>query len=72
MNDLVSEESDEESRDCDDKDTSPARHVSVDSIEELGSNDDIDGGPTNTSEDVKDGDFIKVSKRSSEVVGSDC
>lgn len=54
MHDLVAEEGDQESSGGNDDDSSPARHVSIDCIEELSANNDVHCGPSNTSENVKD------------------
>lgn len=56
MDDLVSEEGDKEGGSSNNNDTSPARHVTIDSIEELSANNNIHRRPTNASKNVEDSD----------------
>jgi hypothetical protein len=56
VHDLVTKQRNDESRCGDYQYSGPARHITVDSIEELGANNDVDGGPTNTGENVEEGD----------------
>ena len=56
MHDFVAEERDEEGGGGDDDDAGPAGDVGVDGVQELSTDDDVDGGPANASEDVEDGD----------------
>ena len=61
MHNLVSEQGNQEGRGSNNDDSSPARHVSVHSMEKLGSDDHVDRRPTNTSEDVETGnDFDSI------------
>lgn len=54
---LVPEQRDEEGRDGDDDHASPAGHVPVDGVEELGADDHVHRGPADTGKDVEHGDF---------------
>lgn len=60
VDDFVAEEGDEEGRSCDDNDACKAGKIVIHSVEELGANYDVDGGPTNASEDVEDGDDLRA------------
>lgn len=53
MHDLVAEKGDQERSGGDDDNSSPARHVSIDCIEELSANNYVDCRPSNTSENVE-------------------
>lgn len=50
---LVAEKRDEEGRGCDDDDAGPSRDVGVDCIQELGADNDVDGGPADARKDVE-------------------
>lgn len=50
---LVAEKGDDEGRSGDDDDTGVARDVAVHGVEELGANNDVDGGPADAGEDVE-------------------
>lgn len=52
MDDLVSGESDEKGADGDDQDACISRNVGVHSIEKLGTDDGVGGGPAQTGENV--------------------
>jgi hypothetical protein len=56
MDNLISEQGNQEGRSSNNDDSSPAGHVSVNSVEKLCSNDHVDRRPTNTSENVETGD----------------
>ena len=58
MHDFVAEEGDEEGRCGDDDDTGVAGDGVVDRVQELGADDDVDGGPADAGEDVEDGDYV--------------
>jgi hypothetical protein len=61
MHNLVTEKGNKEGCCSYDQNAGPAGHVAVHSIEQLGSHNDIDGRPTETGKDVKNGDYFSVS-----------
>ena len=56
VHDLVAKEGDEERACSDDDDPGPARHVGVDRMDQLRSDDDVHRRPSNAGQDVEDGD----------------
>jgi hypothetical protein len=56
VDDFISGESNEESAEGDDEDTSVTRNIFIDSIEKLGTNNGVGGGPADAGDDVEDGD----------------
>lgn len=55
MDDLVSGESNEKGAKGDDEDTSETGDGAIDSVEKLGTNNGVGGGPADTGNDVEDG-----------------
>ena len=55
---LISKKRNKEGCNCDNQNASPARHVAVHSIEQLGAHNDIDRGPADTSEDIEKGNCL--------------
>ena len=62
--DFVAEEGNEEGGGGNDDDTGIAGDGTVDGMQELGADDDIDGGPADAGEDVEDGNYIGNSGQS--------
>lgn len=58
VNDFVAEERDDECGDGDDDDTCKAGNVAVHGVQELGTDDGIDAGPSEAGENVEDGDEL--------------
>lgn len=58
MDNLVTEQADGKSADCNDDDSDSTIHVVVDSIDELCANDGINGTPADTGQNVEDGDKL--------------
>lgn len=54
---LISKKGDKEGRRCNNDDAGPAWHIAINSIEKLGTNNDIDCGPAKTGDDIKYGNF---------------
>lgn len=59
MNDLVSGKGDEQGAEGDDEDTGVTGDSSVHSVEELRTDDGVGRRPTDTGNDVKDGDYLR-------------
>lgn len=55
MDNLVAKQRDEKSCSGNDDNACPARHVVVHGMEELGTDNDVDGGPAYAGKDVEDG-----------------
>lgn len=53
VHNLVSEEADEEGANRDDEDTSVARNIIVDGVDQLGAHYAVDRGPSNTGKNVE-------------------
>lgn len=62
VDDAVAEGADDERGHGDDEDASPARHIVVDRMEELGADDDVDGRPAQAGQDVEDSDCAVLVK----------
>jgi hypothetical protein len=57
VHELISGEGDEECAEGDDQDTGESGDVAVDGVEELRADDGVGSGPTDTCDDVEDGDW---------------
>ena len=58
VNNLVSEERDQECACCDDNDACVSRNIRIDSIQKLSSYDDVDSGPSDARKDIEECDCL--------------
>lgn len=56
VDDFISGKGDKQGAEGDDQDTSVSRDIAIYGVQELGANDGIGSGPTDTGDNVEDGD----------------